>query len=76
LINLFNPERIIIGGWAGIALCAELLPQIRAAAGEYALRQPFAQAAIELCTLGDHALTMGAATLPVEALLASTRRPH
>jgi len=76
LINLFNPERIIIGGWAGMALCAELLPQIRAAAGEYALRQPFAQTAIELCSLGDHALTMGAATLPVEALLASTRRPH
>jgi predicted NBD/HSP70 family sugar kinase len=76
LINLFNPERIIIGGWAGMALCAELLPQIRAATGEYALRQPFAQAAIELCSLGDHALTMGAATLPVEALLASTRRPH
>jgi predicted NBD/HSP70 family sugar kinase len=75
LINLFNPECIIIGGWAGLALGAESLPQIRAAAGEHALRQPFAQTAIELCTLGDHALTMGAATLPVENLLANPRRP-
>jgi predicted NBD/HSP70 family sugar kinase len=75
LINLFNPERIIIGGWAGTALCAELLPRIRTAAAEHALRQPFAQTEIELCTLGDHALTVGAATLPVEDLLATTRRP-
>lgn len=75
LINLFNPERIIIGGWAGTALCAEWLPEIRTAAGEHALRQPFAQTAIEPCTLGDHALTVGAATLPVENLLATTRRP-
>jgi predicted NBD/HSP70 family sugar kinase len=75
LINLFNPERIIIGGWAGTALCADLLPQIRLLAGEYALRQPFTQTQIELCTLGDHALTVGAATLPVEAMLATTRRP-
>ena len=29
MINLFNPERIVIGGWAGTALCADLLPRIR-----------------------------------------------
>jgi predicted NBD/HSP70 family sugar kinase len=75
LINLFNPQRIIIGGWAGTLLCDELLPQIRSAAGEHALRQPFAQTTIEACTLGEHALTLGAATLPVEELLATTRRP-
>lgn len=74
LINLFNPERIIIGGWAGTTLCAELLPQIRAATAEHALRQPFAQTSIEPCTLGDNALTLGAATLPVEDLLATTHR--
>jgi predicted NBD/HSP70 family sugar kinase len=75
LINLFNPQRIIIGGWAGTLLCAELLPQIRAAAAEHSLRQPFAQTSIEPCTLGDDALALGAATLPVEQLLATTRRP-
>jgi predicted NBD/HSP70 family sugar kinase len=75
LINLFNPQRIIIGGWAGTLLCSELLPQIRAAAADYALRQPFAQTSIEQCTLGDDALALGAATLPVEQLLSTTRRP-
>ncbi len=51
-----------------------MLPRIRTAAGEHALRQPFAQTEIELCTLGEHALTLGAATLPVDDLLATTRR--
>lgn len=75
LINLFNPQRIIIGGWAGTLLCAQFLPQIRAAAADHALRQPFAQTSIEQCTLGEHALALGAATLPVELLLSTTRRP-
>jgi len=76
LINLFNPQRIIIGGWAGTLLCADFMPEIRAATADHALRQPFAQTSIELCTLGEHALTLGAATLPVEEILATTRRPE
>jgi predicted NBD/HSP70 family sugar kinase/biotin operon repressor len=75
LINLFNPERVIIGGWAGTLLCARLLPRIRAEAADHALRQPFAQTSIEPCTLGDDALALGAATLPVEQLLSTTRLP-
>jgi len=69
LINLFNPERIILGGWAGVLLGTELLDEIRAAAASHALRQPFAQTSIELCMLGDDAVALGAATLPVEQLL-------
>jgi len=38
LINLFNPERIVLGGWAGLALGTKLLPDIRAAAQEHAMR--------------------------------------
>lgn len=69
LINLFNPERIIIGGWAGILLGTELMTEIRAAAAAHALREPFAQTSIELCMLGDDAVALGAATLPIEHLL-------
>lgn len=69
LINLFNPERIVLGGWAGIALGAHLLPAIRRAAAAHALRQPFAQASIELCRLGVDAVALGAATLPIARLL-------
>ncbi|MFB9903147.1 ROK family protein [Allokutzneria oryzae] len=70
LINLFNPERIVLGGWAGLALGTELLPRIRAAAQTHALRHPHDQVAIELCELGPDAVAVGAATLPVAALLA------
>jgi predicted NBD/HSP70 family sugar kinase len=69
LINLFNPERIVIGGWAGLALGEQLLPQIREAAGEHALRHPFSQTSIQLGSLGLDAVATGAATLPVADLL-------
>ena len=70
LVNLFNPERIVLAGWAGLALGGYLLPQIRAAAAERALRHPFSQVTIELGQLGPDAVALGAATLPVAALLA------
>ncbi|NUT33347.1 MAG: ROK family protein [Hamadaea sp.] len=70
LINLFNPERIVLGGWAGMALGTRWLPEIRAAAAEHSLRQPFSQATITLCELGPDAVALGAATLPVARLLA------
>ncbi|WP_103336763.1 ROK family transcriptional regulator [Amycolatopsis sp. CA-126428] len=69
LINLFNPERIVIGGWAGLALGDQLLPKIREAAGEHALRHPFSQTSIQLGSLGLDAVATGAATLPVADLL-------
>lgn len=71
LINLFNPERIVLGGWAGLALGGRLLPEIRAAAAAHALRHPYAQTTIDLCRLGPDAVAVGAATLPVARLLDS-----
>ncbi|MGD0064103.1 MAG: ROK family transcriptional regulator [Streptosporangiaceae bacterium] len=69
LINLLHPDRIILGGWAGLLLGGRLLPAIRDAAGRHALRHPFAATSIELGRLGPEALTLGAATLPVERFL-------
>ncbi|MFI9451510.1 ROK family protein [Amycolatopsis sp. NPDC052450] len=69
LINLFNPERIVLGGWAGLALGEEYLPEIRRVAGEHALAHVFDQTEIELGQLGPDAVAIGAATLPVAALL-------
>jgi predicted NBD/HSP70 family sugar kinase len=73
LINLFNPERIILGGWAGLLLGERMLPAVRAAAREHSLRYPFDRCSIELGRLGPDAVTMGAATLPVEAVLSGAR---
>ncbi|MBQ1032126.1 ROK family transcriptional regulator [Micromonospora sp. C97] len=68
LINLFNPERVVLGGWAAMAL-GDLLPAVREAAGRQALRQPYEQASIELCRLGVDAVALGAATLPIARFL-------
>lgn len=69
LINLFNPERIALGGWAGLLLGERLLPRAREIAGEYALRHAFATADLRLCLLGPDAVARGAATLPVADFL-------
>ena len=69
LINLFNPERIVLGGWAGLLLGERLLPTIWEAARRHSLRQPFAAASIVLGQLGPEAVTLGAATLPMERFL-------
>jgi predicted NBD/HSP70 family sugar kinase len=69
LINLFNPERVILGGWAGLLLGARLLPEIRESARRHSLRHPFAATSIELRQLGPGAVARGAATLPVESFL-------
>ena len=71
LVNLFNPELIIVGGWAGLLIGERKLPEIRAAAAEHALHRPFAQTTIELAKLGQDAVALGAAALPVEQFLAA-----
>jgi predicted NBD/HSP70 family sugar kinase len=75
LINLFSPERIAIGGGAGLPLAERFLPEIRAAAAAHALRRPYTQTTIEACLLGKEAVAMGAATLPIARLLAEGGLP-
>jgi len=74
LINLVNPERIILGGWAGLLLGGRMLPAIQDAARRHSLRHPFAATSIELGRLGPEAVTLGAATLPVERFLHGSAR--
>ena len=76
LINLFSPDRIILGGWAGLLLGQHLLPAIRASAREHALRHPFDQTTITVGQLGPDAVARGAATLPIQAFLNGTAAPR
>ncbi|WP_030159401.1 ROK family transcriptional regulator [Glycomyces sp. NRRL B-16210] len=69
LLNLFNPELIVIGGWAGLMLAKRRLEDIEAAAGAYSLGQPFATAKIVPGHLGPDAVAKGAATLVIEQFL-------
>lgn len=65
LINLFQPERILVGGWAGLQLGARFLDSVKTYATSYALSYPAAHVRIELGTLGPDAVTVGAAILPL-----------
>ena len=71
LVNLFNPERIVVGGWLGRTLSDALLPQIRAAAERQALRLPFSRVEIVKAELGPDAVALGGATLPIAQLLSA-----
>ncbi|GGW10927.1 hypothetical protein GCM10018980_49520 [Streptomyces capoamus] len=77
LINLFQPERILIGGWAGLQLGTRFLPAVRRHAATYALRHPVDKVTIDLGRLGPDAVTVGAAILPLAEFFADGgRRPE
>jgi predicted NBD/HSP70 family sugar kinase len=71
LVNLLNPDKIVLGGWAGLMLGERLLPLVREEVARHALRPAFARIQIELCELGPDAVALGAATLAVEPFLAA-----
>ncbi|MEV6700987.1 ROK family protein [Streptomyces sp. NPDC051453] len=70
LINLFQPERILIGGWAGLQFGSRFLDDVRKHTTKYALSYPAGKATIALGKLGPDAVTVGAATLPLEDFFA------
>ncbi len=76
LINLFNPQLILLGGWAGLQIGEYILPELRQFAERYALRQPFSVTRIDLCQLGQDAVPMGAATLGLEQFLTTAGRQN
>ncbi|MCX4986586.1 ROK family transcriptional regulator [Streptomyces sp. NBC_00572] len=77
LINLFQPERILVGGWAGLQLGARFLETVSGHAREYALKYPASRTGIGLGTLGPEAVTVGAALLPlVDFFAQGGRRPE
>ncbi|MCF6471156.1 ROK family protein [Nonomuraea sp. MG754425] len=75
LVHLFNPERIVIGGWAGLLLGGRLLDGIRAATAANTLAQPFQPESVVLGRLGPDAVALGAATLVVEPFFGDAAYP-
>jgi predicted NBD/HSP70 family sugar kinase len=69
LINVFNPDRVILSGWAGQLLAERSLPLIEQAARTHALRHTYAATTITRGDLGPDAVALGAATLPLTHFL-------
>ncbi|MFC1419235.1 ROK family transcriptional regulator [Streptacidiphilus cavernicola] len=71
LVNLLNPDLVVLSGWAGLVIGPVILPTVREAAERHTLPYLFGRARIEVGRLGQEAVAMGAATLPVSRLLAA-----
>ncbi|MFC0551438.1 ROK family protein [Planotetraspora thailandica] len=69
LIHLFNPERVVIGGWAGLILGRDRIEDIRTAVADNCLVHPIPPDSIVLGSLGPDAVALGAAALVVEDFL-------
>lgn len=61
LVNLFNPERIRIGGWVGGLFGEDSLGGLREIVARYALRQSFDRCSIERSGLREDSNILGAA---------------
>lgn len=75
LINLFNPQRIILGGKVGLLLGQHCLPDIIQETRRHALKQPFEAAHILVSSLGADAVSLGAARLALEGFIALVGKP-
>lgn len=69
LVNLLNPAKIVIGGWAGMSLHAVRCRELAAAVRTHSLKRPGEQFTLEPCALGGDAVALGAALLPLEQLI-------
>ncbi|NWF69779.1 MAG: ROK family protein [Chloroflexi bacterium] len=74
LVNLFNPEKIVVGGWAGLEIGDFILDDLRAHVNRYALPLSRTAVQIDLCHLGQDAICMGAACLILDEFLSANAR--
>ncbi|BCJ62141.1 transcriptional regulator [Micromonospora endophytica] len=75
LVNLVNPEVVVLTSWVAARLGPALLGAVRAEAGRYALRRPLAATEIVLGRISGNTVSLGAATLALAGVLAGVGTP-
>ncbi|WP_240529871.1 ROK family transcriptional regulator [Streptomyces mangrovisoli] len=76
LVNLLNPEVVVLSSWVAAALGEPLLAEVREAVARHALRRPHAATEIVLSPVPTDPVCLGAATFALEgALQAVHHRP-
>ncbi|GAB2824030.1 ROK family transcriptional regulator [Streptomyces daliensis] len=73
LVNLLNPEVVVLSSWVASALGQQLLDAVRATVAERALARPLSGTSIVLCPLSSDPVSLGAATFALEGHLAAPR---
>lgn len=71
LVNLLNPEVIVLSSWVAAALGTPLLTEVREAVARHALGSPFAATEIVLSPIPTDPVSLGAATFALEGVLSS-----
>lgn len=74
LINIFNPELIIMDSWVADLLGPIILPELLELIRKQSLAQPFSAVRFALSDLARNPVSLGAATLVLEEFLASAGR--
>ncbi|SEN85029.1 Sugar kinase of the NBD/HSP70 family, may contain an N-terminal HTH domain [Actinacidiphila rubida] len=74
LVNLLSPDRVILSGWVSAAMGPAMLPAVRDAMRRHTLNYLADATAVEIGRLGQEAVALGAATLPVHELLTAGGR--
>lgn len=69
LVNLYNPERVVIGGWVGLKLMEGHAAAVEQASRIASLTRPGSQYTVHPCTFGGDSVALGAALLPLERLI-------
>ena len=69
LVNLTNPQRVVIGGWVGLRLMETLAARIETATRAESLDRPGSQFEMVPCRFGGDTVALGAAMMPLGALL-------
>ncbi|MEU1597227.1 ROK family transcriptional regulator [Streptomyces sp. NPDC005708] len=76
LVNLLNPEVVVLSSWVAAALGEPLLTEVRAAVERRALRRPFAATEIVLSPIPTDPVCLGAATFALEGALQPAGTPR
>jgi predicted NBD/HSP70 family sugar kinase len=71
MVNLTNPQRIIIGGWVGLRLMERHAEALERAIRAHCLDRPGTQFTLHPSTFGGDAVALGSAIMPVEAMIAT-----
>ncbi|GAA1360800.1 ROK family protein [Streptomyces beijiangensis] len=71
LVNLLNPEVVVLSSWVAGKLGRPLLDEVREAVARRALARPLAATEIVLCPIPTDPVSLGAATFALEGSLAS-----
>jgi predicted NBD/HSP70 family sugar kinase len=74
IVNLSNPQRIVIGGWVGLRLMEQHSAQILAAVRRNCLARAGEQFDLQPASFGGDTVALGSALMPIEALIQSPRK--